>query len=101
MSERPTPETDAVEFEVIDDYECGINVVSSTLARKLERDLAEAKANASRTCQWTEDEDGNWDTGCGECFSFADGKPSQNKQRFCGYCGGRLVEKEYRYEQET
>jgi len=33
-----TPETDEVEFEVIDDYECPINVVSSCLARKLERE---------------------------------------------------------------
>ena len=39
-----TPETDAVEFEVIDDYECGINVVSSCLARKLERERDELLA---------------------------------------------------------
>lgn len=39
-----TPETDAAEFEVIDDYERGMNVVSSRLARKLERERNELRA---------------------------------------------------------
>jgi hypothetical protein len=39
-----TPETDKLEFEVINDYEHGIKVVSSKVSRKLERDLAETRA---------------------------------------------------------
>jgi hypothetical protein len=38
-----TPRTDAVEYAVVDDYKCAVNVVSSTLARQLERELAEAR----------------------------------------------------------
>ena len=41
---KPTPETDTAEFEVIDDYECGINVVSSCHARRLERERDKLKA---------------------------------------------------------
>jgi hypothetical protein len=46
-------------------------------------------------CTWTLDADydgDSWDTSCGEKFCFIDGTPSQNQMRFCGYCGGRLVE---------
>lgn len=43
-------------------------------------------------CTWTPDGDGNWDTGCGHCFMFEDGSPSENLARFCSYCGGVLIE---------
>ena len=43
-------------------------------------------------CEWREDEDGVWQTGCGHAFTFEDGGPVENQQRFCGYCGARLVE---------
>jgi len=48
---RPTPETDLHEFEVLDDCECGIYVVRSTLACKLERERDDAR-HAIR--QWIE-----------------------------------------------
>lgn len=38
-------------------------------------------------CEWNEDEDGNWDTGCGNTFSFDEGGPEENKSKFCCYCG--------------
>lgn len=41
-------------------------------------------------CTWTEDCDGNWETTCGEMFSFTDGSPTDNGARFCLYCGDRL-----------
>lgn len=43
-----TPQTDAVEYEVFDDYDCGVNVVSSSLARKLERERNEWKSLAAQ-----------------------------------------------------
>lgn len=43
-------------------------------------------------CHWKQDDDGNWDTGCGHTFVFENGTPSENRQRFCGYCGAKLVE---------
>ena len=42
------------------------------------------------TCEWTEDEDGYWDTGCGELFQFNDDGPAENRFKFCPYCGGEL-----------
>lgn len=45
-------------------------------------------APATLTCQWKEDEDGNWWTGCGEGFVFtADGGPFAHNFRHCPYCG--------------
>lgn len=49
----------------------------------------------STRCDWREDEDGNWDTACGECFVFENGSPHDNKQLFCGFCGGKLIEHKY------
>ena len=43
------------------------------------------------SCQWSEDLDGNWDTACGETFTFTDGGPKENKAHWCQYCGGELV----------
>ena len=42
-------------------------------------------------CRWTADEDGTYDTGCGQSFQFNDDGPAENKARFCLYCGGPLV----------
>ncbi len=42
-------------------------------------------------CEWTEDEDGNWDTECGEKHTFIDGGPRENGAKFCCYCGFALV----------
>lgn len=64
--------------------------------------LAEAllKGANPNACEWKEDADGNWDTECGECFCFADGTPTENKARFCPYCGKPIREKRYTFEQE-
>lgn len=43
-------------------------------------------------CVWTEDGDGVFQTACGHSFVFDTDGPVENKQRFCGYCGGKLVE---------
>ena len=61
--------------------------------------IAELKGRLERSCVWTEDEDGNWDTGCGTCFVFNGGTPQDNKAEFCPYCGGNIVAKEWRHEQ--
>jgi hypothetical protein len=43
-----------------------------------------------RTCVWREDEDGVWHTGCGEAWQFTTDGPTENSQRFCGYCGAHI-----------
>lgn len=43
-------------------------------------------------CEWTpECEDDLWQTDCGHSFSFFDGGPTENRFRFCCFCGGSLT----------
>ena len=39
------------------------------------------------SCTWTENDDGAWETDCGETFEFTDGGPAENGAKFCQYCG--------------
>jgi hypothetical protein len=52
-------------------------------------EAAEAERDALRrdACAWRDDEDGNWDTGCGTMWSFIDGGPIENGVCFCFKCG--------------
>ncbi len=43
-------------------------------------------------CGWQQDDDGNWETGCGELHIINEGIPSENNMHFCCYCGGKLKE---------
>jgi hypothetical protein len=54
-----------------------------------------AVLTTTQDCTWTEDDEGNWDTQCGEKWCFIEGTPTENHCRFCAYCGGRLVEVRY------
>ena len=48
-----------------------------------------------KPCEWhapPEWEQDYWETACGEAFCFTDGGPSDNRMRFCPYCGGELIE---------
>ena len=47
----------------------------------------------SRTCDWTPDDDGIYETTCGHSFVFTDDGPVENKMVFCCYCGARLTAK--------
>ena len=44
------------------------------------------------TCTWTENEDGVYETNCGNLFVFNDGGPVENDFRYCPYCGRELRE---------
>lgn len=50
-------------------------------------------ATPAKSCEWTEDADGIWHTGCGHTFFFDTDGPVENKQKFCGYCGLALSAK--------
>jgi hypothetical protein len=47
-------------------------------------------ADARKVCVWSEDFEGNWDTGCGNLFVLNEGTPSENGMKHCCYCGGKL-----------
>lgn len=38
-------------------------------------------------CRWAQNEDGQWDTGCGQIFEFTADGPEENGFAFCPYCG--------------
>jgi hypothetical protein len=42
----------------------------------------------SEQCNWVEDNNGFWVTGCGNLFDISEGTPSDNKM----HCGKRLQE---------
>lgn len=63
-------------------FDVGLNLIDA---------VGHASRILCRSCQWSEDSGGNWDTACGEVFTFTDGGPKENKARFCQYCGGELV----------
>ena len=45
---------------------------------------------ADLACTWTEDDDGNWSTDCGEMFTLIDATPQDNGMIYCCYCGDVL-----------
>lgn len=49
--------------------------------------MARTKKDTAGWCAWTEDEDGNWDTGCDEKHVLNTGTPAENGMRYCCYCG--------------
>lgn len=59
-------------------------------------EIERLRANSVARCEWIEDENGTWDTGCGNAFQITDGTPAENRFKFCAYCGGALVELQYR-----
>jgi hypothetical protein len=50
------------------------------------------------TCTWKYDPDGYWQTECGDQFCFSEGGPTENRVKFCHYCGRRMVESVYANE---
>jgi rRNA maturation endonuclease Nob1 len=46
-------------------------------------------------CDWNQDWAGNWETSCGNMFTFEVGSPTENHFSFCPYCGNPLVEHKY------
>jgi len=43
-------------------------------------------------CKWTPDEDGIYDTGCGNRYELMHGTPKENDMNYCLYCGKKLDE---------
>ena len=58
---------------------------------RLEAELA-GETLPRESCHWTEDDDGNWETECGNAFCLEDGPPKENSMRYCCYCGRKLEE---------
>lgn len=55
--------------------------------------LPGAQEAVALTCEWTHndnDDDGFWETACGEAWRFDDGGPAENSMHFCHSCGKSL-----------
>ena len=50
------------------------------------------------TCNWEQQEDGYWETDCGESFDIFNGTPIENSMNYCCYCGKSLAETPFEYE---
>ena len=46
----------------------------------------------TKKCRWAQDDNGTWETECGNMFEVTDGTPYENDMKFCPYCGENLVE---------
>lgn len=56
---------------------------------------SEPRGTSQHICVWTEDDSGNWDTGCGQIFIINEGTPKENQFHFCCFCGGKLAQEPY------
>jgi hypothetical protein len=44
-------------------------------------------------CDWSEDDEGCYVTGCGHAFALNDGTPHENQMLYCPFCGRRIKER--------
>jgi len=44
-----------------------------------------------KSCNWWCDENGIWQTECGNAFEFYHDGPKENEYAFCPYCGSKIV----------
>jgi DNA-directed RNA polymerase subunit RPC12/RpoP len=69
-----------------------IAIIGGWLVGWTTRGIIELHINNSHiNCRWKYDEDGKWDTSCGESFCFIEDGPKENNMKFCPYCGSRII----------
>lgn len=54
--------------------------------------MVEVPPEISNSCTWESDDDGIWNTACGQAFLFNDDGPTANGFKFCPYCGRPLIQ---------
>lgn len=50
----------------------------------------EPVSHQPKSCTWAVDDDGIWQTQCGNAFYFEVDGPHENKFKFCPYCGSGM-----------
>lgn len=67
----------------------GLRLMGAALLSQQAGSVAESKR---ATCEWdlTDDENGIWESSCGETWTFIDGGPIENNMKFCHCCAGLL-----------
>ena len=74
------------------EYSEAQQVVDRLLKEQHKKQLSTAIGGAVVPCTWEEDQDGNWQTDCGNSFCLDSGTPLENGMKFCAYCGKTLLE---------
>ena len=71
-----------------------VEIINPASGIQTAADLLEAVHNTPYmpTCDWKQDEDGNWNMECGDMFILSEGWPSSHRMNFCCGCGRKLVE---------
>ena len=74
------------------------------LSKSVRNELVELrKENAELKkppCTCTENSDGYYETTCGGTWMFEYEGITENKAKFCPFCGGEIIEKKYEEEKE-
>ncbi len=73
----------------------GESLDASDIRPPLDRESPLYRKLIKQVCVWQEDENGNWDTDCGDKHILNEGTPSENNMAYCCYCGGKLIEEPY------
>jgi hypothetical protein len=58
-----------------------------------------AEIIVNQLCEWTDDDDGEYSTACGQTFYLEDETASGAGFKFCPFCGKTLIESGF-YEDE-
>jgi Mor family transcriptional regulator len=72
--------------------------VDDVSTRQMQKEINEAlvelqELTQEKSCEWTDENDGYFDgykTACGQIQYFGEGEISDNKYKFCPYCGGNI-----------
>ena len=64
-----------------------LEILAAANKQTLERMEAPPEPPDVYACGWREDDDGNWQTSCGEVYVFIEGNPTENDYRCCPGCG--------------
>jgi len=92
-----------VEYNAIEDpcgYDNGKTELAVSVAARVLDEIARGKL-LTGSCDWEENEDGWWNTDCGNAFEFTDGSPIYNEFKCCPYCGKTLTETPYSEEDDS
>lgn len=85
---------------LIDDIVSCADVVDSGKqdARALAKKLVQTVRATRGACVWNEDDDGTWESTCGQSWQFIEGGPGENGVRYCHACGKAVKANPYSHE---
>lgn len=68
----------------------GVACVNGKLIEAALRELIEK--HKEKLCEWHlgDEENGIWESSCGEAWSFIDGGPQENRVSYCHHCGYKV-----------